>query len=279
MPELPEVETICRRLASRLRGGVILDIDLLRPGILRAGDIKTLSRKVITAVRRLGKLVIIETGGELVIFHLKMTGNLLLLEDKQPGRHCHLVIHGLDRDGIDFFLHFHDMRRFGYLCVLPSSDGASGPPICLLGPDALCISQRDFISLLDSTRRRIKSLLLDQSKIAGIGNIYADEILFWSRINPITPSRELSIRQKRSLYSNMGKVLREAIDQGGSSVSNYVTPAGTKGSFQKKHAVYRRRGQPCPVCLETIVRKSVGGRGTYFCPACQAPVPRCKKRK
>ena len=275
MPELPEVEVICRRLKRELPGKEILEMELLTPSSLKGAALdfpEALRGSRIKKVRRRGKLIVLETdGGFSLVVHLKMTGQLLLTSRREAGRHCRLILKLQGEKGAVVYLLFNDMRRFGYLLPLPDDHQGMDSPFRNIGPDALDISLVDFTRTVGSSGRRIKSLLLDQAMIAGLGNIYVDEILHRAGVNPLTPAAGLSPGRVEKIHSAMGLVLGRAIEKGGSSVSNYIDSSGRDGSFQKEHAVYKRQGDLCTTCSSVICRTVVAGRGTYFCPECQPP--------
>jgi formamidopyrimidine-DNA glycosylase len=272
MPELPEVETIVRSLGPGIRGRVIERAELLFKPLLRRpprGGLSALAGKRVLGVRRRGKMILIECeGGRTLVFHLKMTGQMLLAGAgaEAPDKHTRLVMKFRD-EGPD--LRFRDVRKFGFLlCVSRDPEGACAELSCL-GPEPLTITREDFERIVRARKGRIKSLLLNQTVIAGIGNIYADEILFDSQIHPQTPAVRLSKNEAGRLWDSTRKILDAAVEAKGSSLSDYVDAEGRPGSFQFFHKVYDREGEPCVSCGGPIKRIVVGGRGTYFCPRCQ----------
>jgi formamidopyrimidine-DNA glycosylase len=274
MPELPEVETIRRRLDGLLSGGVVEGVEVLRPDILREtrpAALRALVGERLHGVRRMGKLLLVEIGDRFLVFHLKMTGRFSLLPNREPERHTHLIVRGRDRDGQPFFLNFTDPRRFGRVSLLATAGAEGRAPLNRLGPDALTVGRDVFIALIRSSRRRVKEILLDQARLAGVGNIYADEALHRSRIHPASPGSSLTGRRAARLHMAVGEVLREALERGGSSIRDYLDPCGEPGSFQDEHRVYGRTGEPCRTCATPVRRVTLGGRGTHFCPRCQPP--------
>jgi formamidopyrimidine-DNA glycosylase len=261
VPELPEVETVVRSLAS-IVGRKILNVEFRQRRILR-GDpdagIAFLRSRKIKALERHGKFIVfrLEPAGFLVV-HLGMTGKLLL--DAPVLKHTHAIF-TLSR-GI---LQFNDSRQFGRI------DWGDALPIGVskLGPDALEVEFDEFAALLYKRKSRMKSLLLNQVFLRGLGNIYADEALFRSGIHPLALGSRLSKPRVRKLYDSVRQVLSEAIESKGSSISDYVDSGGNRGSFQDRHRVYQRTGQPCVTCGSTIRRTLVAQRGTHFCPKCQ----------
>jgi formamidopyrimidine-DNA glycosylase len=272
MPELPEVETIVRGLAPRLKGAKIGRIRVLFPPLLRRTSgpaLRELEGKRILGTGRRGKLALIRCeGGRTLVFHLKMTGQFLFARrGALPDKHTRLVI-PLSGTGGD--LHFRDIRKFGFMCFL--GPASPSPEIDGLGPEPLGIGRGDFAEILESRRGAVKSLLLDQRAIAGIGNIYADEMLFRAGIHPLTRGSSLGEDRAKVLWRSMRAVLREAIARKGSSIRDYAGPDGEPGGFQERHRVYGREGEKCLRCGSPIRRIRVGGRSSFFCPRCQRPV-------
>lgn len=261
MPELPEVEVVVRTLRPLVAGQSITAFELLSQ---RAASTDLACRIVgqrIRGIHRHGKYILIDLDHGRLAIHLRMTGKLLV---RGPFSHPRAVIHTTGPSVV-----FDDVRQFGSLAYL---EPGRVPPN--LGPDFLSITSEDFASLAGGRSRAIKSLLLDQSFVAGIGNIYADEGLFRARIHPLTQPSQLALRRLADLHASAVEMLKEAIAAGGSSISDYVDAVGTRGSFQMQHAVYGRRGQPCPVCAREIRRMVVAQRGTHYCPRCQrTPIP------
>ncbi len=280
MPELPEVETIARSLEPRINGRAISGIELLYRPLLRGRGKKALEamrgRRVL-GVRRRGKMLLIECeGGRALVFHLKMTGQFLFAAEGTPrDKHIRLVIRF--EDGRNE-LRFRDVRKFGFLlCLEGEPERACGELACL-GPEPLEVGLPEFRAILEARRGRIKSLLLDQTRIAGIGNIYADETLFAARIHPETPASSLRAEAVEELYLAMRKILASAVEAGGSTLTDagYHDADGNAGDFQFSHQVYDRKGEPCLVCGTLIQVKRVGGRSSHFCPRCQRR-PRSRK--
>lgn len=272
MPELPEVEVICRGLAARIEHHRVTCVELRRPDIVRGHraliDLP-LAGAAITTVRRAGKLVRIDFDNDVTLHvHLGMTGRLTVGAPELPLEpHTHLRMR-FDDDALE--LRHCDPRRFGGIWVTGTQQpvdwvGRRLPPIAA---DPLTISPSAFARLL-SRRCRIKSLLMAQQPISGIGNIYCDEALHRAGIHPLKGASELHPDHVRRLYRSLRAVLREAIAAGGSSVSDYRDATNTRGTFQKRHRVYGREGKACRRCRAPIIRMVVATRGTHFCPNCQ----------
>jgi len=273
MPELPEVETIARSLAPRIRGRLIAGIDLLYEPLLRRGGRKRLDALVgrrVLGARRRGKMLLIELErGRTLVFHLKMTGQFLLAAAAGPrDKHVRLVMRF--EDGRNE-LCFRDVRKFGFLLCLDGDPESACGELAGLGPEPLEIGLPEFAAVLKASRGRIKSLLLDQTKIAGIGNIYADETLFDARIHPEKPAFLLGAGAVERLYRSMRKILASAVEAGGSTLTDagYRDADGNAGGFQFSHKVYDRKGEPCLVCGTRIRMMRIGGRSSHFCPKCQ----------
>jgi formamidopyrimidine-DNA glycosylase len=271
MPELPEVETIARGLEPRLRGRAVAGCELLhRPLLRRAGPraLTALRGRRVLRVRRRGKMLLVELeGARTLVFHLKMTGRFLFAPAAAPrDKHTRLVLRF--EDGGDE-LRFQDVRKFGFLLCVAGDPACACGELASLGPEPLEIPAGDFAALLKRRKARIKALLLDQTALAGIGNIYADEMLFDAHIHPRKPACSLSRPAVARLYASMREILAQAIVAGGSTLQDYRDAEGREGSFQESHRVYGRAGEPCPRCGAPIRRTIVAGRGTHFCPRCQ----------
>jgi formamidopyrimidine-DNA glycosylase len=262
MPELPEVETVTRSIAQ-LVGRRIVTAEFRCLRILRGGDPERMAARIqgrrIVGVKRYGKFILVSLqGGGYLLIHLGMTGRLLL--GGPPGKHTHAIL-TLDR-GV---LLYDDSRQFGCL----QFEEEFPARVARLGPEPLEVSLADFAAGLKRRKTRIKSLLLNQKFLRGIGNIYADEALFRAGIHPLAMASRISGNRARKLHQAVVKVLTEAIAAGGSSISDYVDAEGRKGFFQFSHRVYQRTGEPCVRCKTPIRRVIVAQRSSHFCPKCQ----------
>jgi formamidopyrimidine-DNA glycosylase len=288
MPELPEVETIARGLASRVAGDVIESVWLgSKPEPLKSAAseiVATLESKRIGAVHRVGKHIVfdLENGGRVSspvarksrqksskasapqsdraqwIVHLGMTGRMLVCNpDQALEKHTHAVAKlASGRE-----LRFVDPRRFGRLSVAHGFEAAGSEP--------LEVELDAFIRLFRGRNTPIKSALLNQKLLRGVGNIYADESLFRAGVRPRRRAASLTRKELALLYAAVQEVLKEAIALGGSSVSDYVDADGEEGFFQLQHRVYGREGEPCLVCKTPIKRVVIAGRSSHYCPNCQ----------
>jgi len=277
LPELPEVEVIARCLKARLSGLTVSAFRVLCPAVLRNTDIIRLGRLkggTVRDVRRRGKHLLMDTdadGNLGLLFHLKMTGRFVFRRPDQPWeKHTHFGLSFLE---IGHQLRYLDVRKFGFIrCV--ELHGRSFPEeLKELGPEPLDIGAAEFAGLLRGRKAVIKSLLLDQKIIAGIGNIYADELLFRARINPLLSVSLLSDGDLERVRISMRQVLREAVARNGSSIRDFTDAEGRRGTFQRFHCVYGREGCPCIVCGRTIERIRVSGRSSHYCPLCQKLPP------
>jgi len=267
MPELPEVETIVVGLRPRVVGMAIGGVRVLRGDIVHPAGVDLVSLvagKSVTEIYRRGKQIIVTLdGGVRFYIHLGMTGRLTLEKAAGPLlAHTHLVF---ELPG-DVEMRFSDPRRFGGLWVLAADE----EPGAALGPEPLGITAAELAKALSRTRRAVKSALLDQSLIAGVGNIYADEALFAAGIHPLTPSNRLSSMQITALTQAIKRVLKRALRHKGSTLRDYRDSDGQSGDFQKLHRVYDRAGKPCVKCRGPIRRVVISGRSAHFCPDCQS---------
>lgn len=265
MPELPEVQTVVTSLAPKLVGRCLLRVIHLRRDIVGPQQIdwtSLVTGQTVTAVTRRGKrIVMTQSDGNRWFIHLGMTGQLTIETVDAPVRkHSHLIIDLGSRT----HLRFVDPRRFGGVFWLGNAHADDG-----MGPEPLGIRPLQLIRRLQRTGRNVKTTLLDQRFLAGIGNIYADEALFAARIHPLTPANQLSEQQSHRLCRAIKRTLKMAIRARGSSLQDYVDADGQPGSYQLRHKVYNRAGQPCGICRTLITRIVVGQRSTCFCPNCQ----------
>ncbi len=266
MPELPEVETVVRTLRPRLVGQILQKINLGRSDILTPSDCDlpaSLEGQRVRSIERRGKKIIIRVGIDAALgVHLGMTGRLTVESEDAPKLpHTHLSIDLAKQQQ----LRFRDPRRFGGLWYWKGKGWAEEN----MGPEPLGLRTTTLAKALGRTRRVIKTALLDQSIVAGVGNIYADEALFRARIHPETPANELSTSQVTALNKAIKQVLTRAINHRGSTLRDYVDAEGSAGGFQKLHQVYARANEPCVRCKTALQRLVLGGRSTHFCPKCQ----------
>jgi formamidopyrimidine-DNA glycosylase len=275
VPELPEVETVVRTLRPRLVGRTIARVDLRRPDIVRSGETdlprRLLSRTVIGITRR-GKKILIQLDDATICIHLGMTGRLTTEPVSAPLLpHTHMIwrLHDAAGKPLDEELRFRDPRRFGGVwCLSCCADAEAN-----LGPEPLLVRAPQLADKLARTKRPIKSALLDQRLLAGLGNIYVDEALHVAKIHPLSLTCDLTRERVADLTRAIKQVLRRAIRHRGSTLRDYVDADGKAGGFQRLHRVYDRKGEPCPRCKTPIDRIVISGRSTHYCPACQPKHP------
>ncbi len=283
MPELPEVETIARGIDERLRGDRIVEVwfcshpqPFKTPAALQA---EALAGRCILGVRRSGKHIVCEMGPKWKssissknqpeaqwIVHLGMTGRLLIASPEvETEKHTHAVLKlASGRE-----LRFVDPRRFGRLAVVRIESQGDGAGFAAPGVEPLESKIEQFVNLFRHRKTPIKSALLNQKLLSGVGNIYADESLFRAGIRPRRQAASLTRAELGKLHVALQEVLREAIKLGGSSVSDYVDAEGREGFFQLQHRVYGRENKPCLVCGRPIKRVIIAGRSSHYCAKCQ----------
>lgn len=267
MPELPEVETTVRGLARVLEGRRIARIEARRGDLRRAlpEDLgQRLTGARVTGLRRRAKYGLIDTDrGDTLVFHLGMSGHWRI-DPAIIAKHDHFIIE--TDEGRKLALN--DARRFGSLDLLATADLRTWPPFKALGPEPLEMTAADLKRRLQGRTAAIKQVLLDQSIIAGLGNIYVCEALYRSGIHPRRPAGSITLQRLKRLVPAIHDVLAEAIAAGGSSLKDFASPDGELGYFSKSFSVYDREGQPCG-CGGTVRRIVQGGRSTFYCPKCQ----------
>lgn len=272
MPELPEVETIARGLDKRVQGDVIESVwvgskpEPLKSSAKLIASVLTAAR--IERVRRVGKHIVADLSKNGVtaqwIIHLGMTGSVLVAEpEHELEKHTHLIARLASGREIRFV----DPRRFGRLQVIPPYPSVTA--FAAPGSEPLDIGAEAFAALFRGRKTPIKSALLNQKLLSGVGNIYADESLFRAGVRPRRQAAKVTHAELRKLREGLRQVLRAAIRAGGSSVSDYVDPDGERGFFQLQHRVYGREGELCLVCKTPIKRIVIAGRSSHYCPKCQ----------
>lgn len=286
MPELPEVETIRSQLYLGIKGKTIAKIKVLNEKSVR-GD-RQFAKKArglqVADIDRIGKLLIFSFKGKKDVFllvHLKMTGQLFLIDDrgqrKAAGGHetphdatlpnHHTRVEFAFNDGTK--LYFNDQRIFGYLHLTDKPGVKAARERFGPEPHQGALDFDYFFSRLQKSGRSLKAMLLDQSFVAGLGNIYVDEALFRAGLAPMRSSRSVTPTEAKRLMKEAARVLQEAIKHGGTTFQSYKDSTGKKGNYAKELQVFGRNGQPCPRCGHIIEKTRVAGRGTHFCPQCQ----------
>lgn len=285
MPELPEVETIRLGLQKHLVGHKIDEVEV-RDKKLSFGEKKAVVSAKVKAVRRAGKGLIIDLdNGYSIAIHIKLTGQLVYRDDKTkkikpsekyvdglPSKFTRVIFH-LDKSA---FLFFNDVRRFAWMKVVKTQEVQSLPFFQELGPEPPVtgsisnkLTLEEFNNIASKANMPIKVLLMDQKKISGVGNIYANDALFDAGIDPRRKAKELKSEEIKKLYESVIKVLKKGLEEQGATEINFVNALGEAGSYQDYFLVYGREGEKCLECGSLIKKVKLAGRGTYFCERCQ----------
>ena len=272
MPELPEVETVCRSLRPHILGRRISRIEVLEPRLrtrIEENALAPLVGRKIIDIERKGKYILMRLdGGWVWVFHLGMSGKLICVARNSARRkHDHIVVHL--NNGSEF--RYHDPRRFGLALVTTTRELKELAQLRHLGVDPLDgdLTGDYLFRFTRTSQRRIRDLLIDQQIIAGLGNIYANEVLFLTGIKPTARARRLTRNQVRLMAERIPELLRQAIRWCGTSFSDYRDADDKRGGFQEHLRVYDRQGEACRVCSSTIKRVALGNRSAFYCPSCQ----------
>lgn len=284
MPELPEIETVKLGLQKYLVGHKIEKIEIKIPKMLTGPQKQILGTKI-TKIKRIGKGLIIEfDNGFALAVHFKMTGQLVF-QDKNtkglslskkvggeilPSKYSHIIF-TLDKGAM---LYYNDLRQFGWMKILKKDDLMQMPFFSQMGPEPKVSSDFSgkeltldyFKNVLLKSNLAVKIILMDQKKIGGIGNIYANDALFLAKIDPRRKGKSLNVTELKKLYDAIFTVIKKSLSFGGSSDENFVNALGQDGNYQKHALVYGKQGKKCSVCNGIIEKIQLGGRGTYFCP-------------
>ena len=273
MPELPEVETIKKTLEHLTIGKQIKDVTVYWPKIIKKPVeheqfIDALKGQTIEAVGRRGKFLIFYLTDLALVSHLRMEGKYGLFPvDKEMDKHTHVLF--TFTDGTQ--LRYKDVRKFGTMHLFLKGEELTSLPLSQLGPEPLSdeFTTEYMMQSLAKTSRNIKAVLLDQTLVVGVGNIYVDESLFRAKIHPQRVASSLTEKEIERIVSEVKATLAEAIEQGGSTIRTYINTQGQIGMFQQQLLVYGRNGEPCKECGNEIEKMKVAGRGTHICPSCQ----------
>ena len=281
MPELPEAECVVRCLRQRIVGSTITSIWVGRRDIIRSGidSLDWYAGAQVLEIERKGKCVVFTTrrdgGTRYVLAELGMSGLLLFRGAKQPlPQHTHLI---LNLDGAEPEVRYWNARRFGRIHLYDRQE-LDRFLNSRYGPDPLSLSLEALAAILRGRRGRLKALLMHQQVISGIGNIYANEILFDARLHPQRQADRLRSHEQRRLFASMNAVLCGAIAEGGSSIQNFKIPDGSLGTFQTRHLVYHREGCACPSGCGSTIRRFTEERSSFLCVKCQRPPRRRRDR-
>ena len=280
MPELPEVESIKNQLNKFLVAHTLESVEIRYPKAFQGNPDNLIGGEVM-GVRRFGKVTVIDFDNNFsLVIHIKLTGQLIyrgpkLKKPPKPsvkifggidGPHTEVIFY-LDKGGK---LYYNDFRKFGWLKVVQTKEVENIDFIKKLGPEPLDgLTLVKFKEIVSSTGRAVKTLIMDQSKIAGVGNIYANDALYLAKIHPERKSNSLSDDEIKALYDAMEEVLKRGLKYGGASELSFVTPDGSDGKYQEHTLAYGKTGKKCTRCVGVFEKITVGGRGTFFCPRCQ----------
>lgn len=273
MPELPEVETIKNTLKRFVQHKTIQSVQVHWSKIIKMPDDAKefsllLAGQTIHDIRRKGKFLLFDLDDYTLVSHLRMEGKYSVNEKKQPiKKHTHVIFSFTNEQE----LRYNDVRKFGTMHLLPKGTEMIEKPLNQLGPDPFeeAFTFDYFYNKLKATNRVIKSVLLDQTVVAGLGNIYVDETLFKAGVHPLKKANKLTKSEVKAIQKQAVVTLEEAVAQGGTTIRSYVNGQGEMGMFQQELFVYGQENKPCKLCGRTIVKMKVGGRGTHVCLSCQ----------
>lgn len=286
MPELPEVETVRRGLAAQLQDAEITAVEIFTPHVMLLPEPQRLVGQRLEGFRRRAKYLILELSQDRLLIHLRMTGQLLILPaDPQESylplpftyyqrplaervdKHTHGLLHFAN--GLQ--LAYRDIRKFGRVEQLTPAQLAASPSLNKLGPEPLekAFQLKPFQTQLAKAHKPVKAFLLDQTKVAGLGNIYVDEALFVARIHPARSASSLKPAEIKRLFQAIPFVLQKGIDAGGTTLKDFLHPDGQQGEHQEHLFVYGRKGLACFECQTPVSKTVLAQRGTHFCPVCQ----------
>ncbi|MRH42890.1 DNA-formamidopyrimidine glycosylase [Aquibacillus halophilus] len=273
MPELPEVETVRKTLKQLVLNKTINDISIFWPKIIKQpDDVEEFKHLVIGQtimdIERKGKFLLFQLNEYVLVSHLRMEGKYGVFNHQEPvSKHTHVIFHFREGDE----LRYNDVRKFGTMHLFRKGEELVSKPLNQLGPDPFeeKFILNDFFDKIHKSERAIKNILLDQSVVAGLGNIYVDETLYRARIHPLRKGSQLSKTEVESLQHFSIETLAEAVKQGGTTIRSYVNSQGQIGMFQQQLFAYGQENKPCKNCGTMISKIKVGGRGTHFCASCQ----------
>jgi len=290
MPELPEVENTVLNLNKLIVGNYIKDVWTNAPKLVRKGSFQALKKGIIkhkiqSVERRAKNIIILLDKDYALLVHLKMTGHFLIgkwhIQNNQGQEKAVPCKEGILSEKVNGYIHFifyfedgrelalSDLRKFAKIIFGKKEKIYKEEGIYNIGTEALKIKISELRAVVSKSSKNIKTFLMDQHKIAGIGNIYSDDILFKAKIHPLRPSSSLTDKEIKNIYNAMRSILSLAVKLGGTSISDFRNIKGEKGTYGERRLVYRRDGKPCFICSALIKRIKIGGRSARFCPSCQ----------
>lgn len=271
MPEIAEVETVRNTLKNMILNKKIESVNVLYPKMIESNIKefeKNLIGKKIIDIKRIGKWLIFDLEDYYLLSHLRMEGKFFVKKhDEEINKHEHVIITFTD----NYDLRYHDTRKFGRMNLIKKEELENTEAIKKQGIEPLSknLTKEYIYNKIHKKNLPIKTILLDQSIISGLGNIYADEVLFAAKINPLKKGSEVSLNECDEIRKSSKKIIEKAIECGGTTIKSYTSSLGVTGRFQIYLTVHKKEGEPCLVCKTPIVRIKVGGRSTYYCPKCQ----------
>ncbi|MDF9867479.1 formamidopyrimidine-DNA glycosylase [Bacilli bacterium PM5-3] len=269
MPELPEVETVVNTLKNMILNDEILSVEVFWDNIIDKIEIEEFKKKVINQkiidIERYGKIIAFILDDYVMFTHLRMEGKFFVDNEYIKDKHSHVIF----KLKSNRYLRYHDVRKFGKISLIEKNNYLNHPYLLQLGEEPFTISAKILYEKLHTKNIEIKPALLDQHIMAGLGNIYVDEVLFRAKIHPNKKANTITLKQAQSIIDNSIIVLNKAIALGGTTIRSYTSSLGVHGRFQNELQVHTKENQPCPVCQNKIVKIKVKGRGTYLCQKCQ----------
>lgn len=263
MPEYPEIYTVVNNLKEKLVGKTISKIEVLYKNVFYDYN-NEIVNKTIKDIRQMGKYILFFISDNVLISHLRMEGKYAVKDKYEPGKHTLLVMHLSSGD----YVEYNDTRKFGRFELRTISNYLNTLPLSELGKTPYKLTGKELYNLISKRNLKIKQALLNQKIISGIGNIYADEILFDTKISPTRNTKDITLTECENIINSSIKIFDKSIDFGGTTIRTYSS-LGEKGSNQNNLKVHTRKGEPCPVCGTIIEKITVAGRGTYYCRNCQ----------
>ena len=271
MPEIAEVETVRNTLKNMILNKPIKSVNVIYPKMLDSNLdelVSILPGKSFKDIKRIGKWLIFDLGSHYLLSHLRMEGKFFVKKhDEEINKHEHIIITFSDNTD----LRYHDTRKFGRMKLIKKEELFKTPEITKQGIEPISdkLTSKYLYNKIHSKNIPIKTILLDQSIVSGLGNIYADEVLFASHINPLKKGKDITLSDCENIKDSAKKIIAEAIKYGGTTIKSYTSSLGVTGRFQQFLMVHKKEGEHCQICSTPIVKIKVGGRSTYYCPNCQ----------
>lgn len=271
MPEIAEVETVRNTLKKRILNKKIIEVKVHYKPMIES-DINTFSKDLIgdsfIDIKRRGKWLIFETNNRYLLSHLRMEGKFFIKDNEESkGKHEHVTIYFDDNTT----LRYEDTRKFGRMNLIKKDELSSTESIAKQGfePGEKGLTSEYLLEKFKNKKLPIKSVLLDQTIISGLGNIYVNEVMFYARIHPERPASSITKSECELIVKGSDEIIKEAIKMGGTTIKSYTSSLGVTGRFQQNLKVHKKEGEPCSICGTPIKNIKIGGRSTYFCPKCQ----------